>query len=208
MVSLSICFTSFKPPILSQPRSLGLWRLTLLRANGVKSFRAVWKSTVDRFKSALKKKWKKMKKPQTNRLPVTNSLKYATIKETLNIKYTTWGFLSAFWVTEVRLWIKRFCCQHTTIIWCILVRSTSMNGTIHQHSKISSNKTFCFLCNTLEVKIREVLRIRIQFLFYYGIQHFISLLLKNRIVQCVLSLLFIWSSGIQRINRYDLVKFL
>lgn len=79
----------------------------------------------------------------------------------------------------------RFCCQHTAILKCILVGNTGMNGTINQHSKISGNKTFRFLCNILEVKIRELLYIRIQFHFYYGIQHFTSLLLKNRIVQQV-----------------------
>lgn len=80
---------------------------------------------------------------------------------------------------------SRFCCEHTIILKCIRVRNTGMNGTVNQHSKISSNKTFCFLCNILEVKIRELLDIRIQFIFYYGTQHFTSLLLKNRIVQQV-----------------------
>lgn len=79
---------------------------------------------------------------------------------------------------------SRFC-EHTIILKCTRVRNTGMNGTVNQHSKISSNKTFCFLCNILEVKIRELLDIRIQFIFYYGTQHFTSLLLKNRIVQQV-----------------------
>lgn len=88
-----------------------------------------------------------------------------------------------FWITEVRIWNRDFCSERTAMLKCILVRNTGMNGTINQHSKISSNKTFCFFCNILEIKIRELLHITVQFIFYYRTEHFTSLLLKNRIGQ-------------------------
>lgn len=110
-----------------------------------------------------------------------------------------------FWISEVRLYHKRFCCQHTTILKCILAGNTGMNGTINQHSKISSNKTFHFPCNTLEVKIRELAYIRIQSSFYYGTQHFTSLLLKNRIVQQVYIEVIIYMDFRNSKNKYKIV---
>lgn len=88
-----------------------------------------------------------------------------------------------FWITEVRIWNRDFHSEHTAMLKCILVRNTGMNGTINQHSKISSNKTFCFFCNILEIEIGELLYITVQFVFYHRTEHFTSLLLKNRIGQ-------------------------
>ena len=46
IVSTSVCRASCSPPILSQPRSLGLCRLTSRRDTGINPRRAFWKSNV------------------------------------------------------------------------------------------------------------------------------------------------------------------
>lgn len=62
----------------------------------------------------------------------------------------------------------------------VLMRETRMYGSIHKHGKVSSHKPFGFFSYMLQVKTGEPLHVTVQFIFYYSMQNFTSLILKKK----------------------------
>lgn len=62
----------------------------------------------------------------------------------------------------------------------ILMREVRMYGSIHKHGKISSHKPFGFFSYTLQIKTGKPLHVTVQFIFYYSMQNFTSLILRKK----------------------------